>query len=274
MIDWKARAVEQWTADPCGPDASGIEALMRARREFAPWMAEQLAYEEAAGLEVLDVGCGQGIDLCEFALAGAHVTGLDLTPRHIELAREHAAQAEVEVTALEGDAEQMPFAEESFDRVISNGVLHHTPDIEKALCEIRRVLRPGGKFTVILYNRNSFYYLLGKVLWVGIKQGMLFRERGMAGVRSAYWEKTSIGARPLVSVYSPREVRQMLRQAGFRKVETWVNPYRPEDSALTRRLPFRLPVRAGEFVIAHGVKPTLTLKEARAQELAYKRTHG
>lgn len=68
-IDWKTRTVEQWTADPCGPDATGIRALMQGRRDYAPWMAAQLDYAGAAGLRVLDVGCGQGIDVCEFALA-------------------------------------------------------------------------------------------------------------------------------------------------------------------------------------------------------------
>lgn len=74
------------------PDVEGIEALIAARREYAPWMAEQLGYSKPEGLDVLDLGCGQGIDVCEFGLAGARVTGIDLTPRHIELARIHFAK--------------------------------------------------------------------------------------------------------------------------------------------------------------------------------------
>jgi ubiquinone/menaquinone biosynthesis C-methylase UbiE len=250
--DVKQRAIEQWTADPCGPDASGIHALMRARREYAPWMAEQLGYAEASGLDVLDVGCGQGIDVCEFALAGARVTGLDLTPRHVELARAHAAEAGVEANISEGDAEDMPFPDESFDRVVSNGVLHHTPNIGAALREIRRVLRRGGGATVILYNRNSWHYWLNQFLWRGVLKGQMIRERGMAGVLSNGVERSSIGARPLVRVYTSRQVKAMFKRAGFASVTTWVSPFQPADTPFTRRLPASAPLGGGWFVVAHA----------------------
>jgi ubiquinone/menaquinone biosynthesis C-methylase UbiE len=251
-VDWKARAVEQWTADPCGPEAEGVFALMEGRRAYAPWMAEQLDYEGAAGLAVLDVGCGQGIDLCEFGLAGARVTGIDLTQRHVELARTHIEEAGIEATIIQGDAERLPFEADSFDRIVSNGVLHHTPDIEAALREIRRVLRPSGTSTVILYNRNSWHYWLNQVLWRGLLKGRLLAERGMAGVLSSGVERTSIDARPLVRVFTSHRVWKMVQEAGFAAVETWVSPFRPEDSPFTRRLPERLPLGGGWYVVAHA----------------------
>jgi ubiquinone/menaquinone biosynthesis C-methylase UbiE len=252
-VDYKARAVEQWTADPCGPrGARGISQLLAGRRDYARWMAEQLDYAGAKGLDVLDVGCGQGIDLCEFALAGARVTGIDLTPRHVELARRHLAAAGLQGEVVQGDAEGMPFEDESFDRVISNGVLHHTPDIAAALRDIRRVLRPGGQATIILYNRNSIYYWLTAFLWRGVKDRMLLRERGMAGILSTTVERGSAESRPLVRVYSRRQVPKLLKRAGFGHVTTWINPYEDRDSWLTRRLPFRLPLRAGWYVVAQA----------------------
>jgi ubiquinone/menaquinone biosynthesis C-methylase UbiE len=249
-VDWKQRAVEQWSADPCGPDAAGIHALIAGRRDYAPWMAERLGYESSVGLEVLDVGCGQGIDVCEFALAGAIVTGIDLTPRHVELARRHVAEAGVEARIVQGDAEHLPFPDASFDRVTSNGVLHHTPDIDAALREIRRVLRPNGSATLILYNRNSWHYWLNQFVWRGIFRAMIVRERGMAGVLSTGVEKTSIGARPLVRPYTRREATAKLRRAGFRGVTTWVSPFRPSDSPFTRRLPEALPLGGGWYIVA------------------------
>jgi 2-polyprenyl-3-methyl-5-hydroxy-6-metoxy-1,4-benzoquinol methylase len=77
-IDYKRAAVEQWTADPCGeggtehPPGSRpyIEELLRARLEHAPWMVEALDYRGAADLAVLDVGCGQGMDVIQYARAG------------------------------------------------------------------------------------------------------------------------------------------------------------------------------------------------------------
>ena len=252
VIDWKDRAIEQWTADPCGPEAEGIFSLMQARRAYAPWMAERFDYPAAAGQDVLDAGCGQGIDVCEFGLAGARITGIDLTPRHVDLARAHAAEAGIEATILRGDIEKLPLADDSFDRVISNGVLHHTPNIDAALGEIRRVLRPGGGATVVVYNRNSFYFWLTCVLWRGVKDGLVVRERGMGGVLSATVEKSSIDARPLVRVYTSRQVRKLLERAGFGEISTWTSPYRKEDSPFTRRLPIRLPVQAGWYVVAHA----------------------
>jgi hypothetical protein len=78
-IDFKAAAVEQWTADPCGSSvAEGeqgsrtyFENLLEARFDYAPWMPDSLGYDETAGLDVLDVGAGQGIDVYRYALAGA-----------------------------------------------------------------------------------------------------------------------------------------------------------------------------------------------------------
>jgi ubiquinone/menaquinone biosynthesis C-methylase UbiE len=184
-------------------------------------------------MRVLDVGCGQGIDLMRYASAGAHATGIDLTPRHVMLARQHLAAMELDVAVLSGDAESMPFAAESFERVSSNGVLHHTPDMPAALREIRRVLVPGGEARVIVYNRNSFHYWLAQVLMQGLLQHQLLEERSMAGVLSRNIEQTSIGARPLVRVYSPRQLHRMLAAAGFVGVRTAVRHFDVGDTPFT-----------------------------------------
>jgi ubiquinone/menaquinone biosynthesis C-methylase UbiE len=236
----KQEAVRQWTADPCGPDieavpgtAEAIEQLVIGRRAYAPWFPAALSYESTAGLDVLDVGCGQGIDLVEYARAGARVTGIDLTPRHLELARGHTAALDLEVTIVQGDAERLPFADESFDRVSSNGVLHHTPDMPAALREIRRVLRPGGEARILVYNRRSFHYWLSQVLLEGVLRRRLLRERSMEAVLAANVERTSIEARPLVRVYSPPRVRHMLREAGFAAVRTEVGGFKAEDTPIS-----------------------------------------
>ncbi len=58
----------------------------------------------------------------------------------------------------QGDAENLPFADASFDIVYSNGVLHHVPDMARAFREAKRVLKPDGQFIVILYNKYSVFY--------------------------------------------------------------------------------------------------------------------
>jgi ubiquinone/menaquinone biosynthesis C-methylase UbiE len=271
-IDPKLAAVECWTADPCGSvegrpgTRDYAERLVAARAEYAPWMAPELDYDGSKGLAVLDIGSGQGIDLVGYARAGATATGLDLTPRHVELSRAHLGVLGFEGTVVEGDAEHMPFADESFDRVSSNGVLHHTPDIGAALREARRVLRPDGTARVILYNRRSFHYWLNQVAWRGIREGGLRREGSIGAVLSRGVEYSSVDARPLVRVYTPREARKLMVNAGFADVSTRVRHFRwvdiPYGSVAERSASLRasrvldaLGRAGGWYVLVQGRRP-------------------
>lgn len=204
-------------------------------------MAEELDYAGAGGLRVLDVGCGQGIDLANFAKAGASVVGLDLTPRHAELARAHLSALGLNVEALVGDAESMPFPDSSFDRVTSNGVLHHTPNIAKALGEIHRVLREAGEVRIILYNKGSLHYWLTQVAYVGLLRGGLFRHGSMSDVLSSSVEFSRIGARPLVNVYTSRQVQGLLRDAGFVDVSVHPRHFNMGDTPITAPFQGRVP---------------------------------
>jgi SAM-dependent methyltransferase len=223
----KAAAVRQWTADPCGPEttaepgtAAYAEQLVAGRSAYAPWLAEALDYRGASGLKVLDVGCGQGIDAIEYARAGADLTGIDLTPRHVELARRNLEALGLEADIVEGDGEQLPFADETFDRVSSNGVLHHTPDIDAALREIHRVLKPGGEARIILYNRNSLHYWLVQVLWQGLRHRQLLEERSMGAVarrRTLLDRRAAVGARVLAQTGAcPHAPGRFRRHPGIR----------------------------------------------------------
>ena len=272
----KQAAIEQWTADPCGASEvdrepgsrTYFEDLLRARSQYAPWMEESLGYSETRGMKVLDVGCGQGIDVARYAMAGAHATGVDLTPRHVELASAHLAALDLQAEVVEGDAEGLPFADASFDRASSNGVLHHTPDMPAALRELRRVLTPGGEARVIVYNRWSFHYWLQQVVHEGLFRRRLFAEGSMEAVLSRGVEVSSIAARPLVRVYSPPQVRRMLRQAGFERVATSVRHFWPGDAWPTAHLERLVPALrhervldpigriGGWYVVGRGTRPS------------------
>jgi SAM-dependent methyltransferase len=96
------------------------------------------------GLDVLDVACGTGNATIPAAKAGARVTGLDFAPRLLEIARERAADAMVEIDFLEGDAQELPFEDAAFERVVSTFGHMFAPDHERTASEMKRVLRPGG----------------------------------------------------------------------------------------------------------------------------------
>jgi len=101
------------------------------------------------GERVLDIGCGAGIDTLLAARAvGSHgrVVGLDMTPAMLDRARGHIAEAGADNIELrEGLMEALPFPDESFDVIVSNGVLNLSTRKSRALAEMLRVLRPGGR---------------------------------------------------------------------------------------------------------------------------------
>ncbi len=98
----------------------------------------------AAGMRVLDVGCGTGVAAITAARQGAKVKAIDLTPQLLERARENGSLAEVSVEWREGDAEELPFGDVEFDIVLSQFAHIFAPRPEVALKEMLRVLRPGG----------------------------------------------------------------------------------------------------------------------------------
>jgi SAM-dependent methyltransferase len=103
-------------------------------------------------IELLDVATGSGNVAIPAALAGAQVTGLDLTPRLLEAARRRAAEAGVEVRFIEGDAEQLPFPADSFDAVTSCFGVMFAPRQELAAAELARVARPGSRIAVTAWT--------------------------------------------------------------------------------------------------------------------------
>jgi len=109
-----------------------------------------------AGVRLLDVATGAGNVSISAAQAGAEVTGLDLTPKLLEVARERAAVAGVQLELVEGDAEELPFADDSFDRVTSCFGVMFAPRHEVAAQELVRVARPGGRIVVTAWTPTGF----------------------------------------------------------------------------------------------------------------------
>jgi ubiquinone/menaquinone biosynthesis C-methylase UbiE len=227
MADDKQRAREQWGKDPAGAVYGSshefgtrefFDEVERHRyQEYAPWMPEVMGFNSFAGARLLEVGCGMGTDLLQFARGGASVTAVDLTPRSIETSRQHLELYGQHGKFAIADCERLPFADASFDVAYSNGVLHHTADTASAVREIHRVLTPGGEGRVMLYHRGSWAYFSQVVLRYGIMRGEFLRGTSASDIMSRYVEFNAGGGRPLVKAYSRREARQLFSM--FREVK-------------------------------------------------------
>jgi ubiquinone/menaquinone biosynthesis C-methylase UbiE len=168
-----------------------------------------------------------------------------LTDAAVELARKHFELLGLCGDFRRADAENLDFADESFDLVYSHGVLHHTPDTAAAVSEIHRVLKPGGRAMVMLYHRGSYNYRVGIRVLRRAGAGLLKTEGGIKLVNRLTGEpveslrdhaqllrastngflssdeflsqSTDGAGNPLARVYSRRDARELFKD--FRKVE-------------------------------------------------------
>ena len=116
-----------------------------------------------SGIRVLDVACGTGNLAIPASRAGCIVTGVDIAPNLIEQARERAAAEGITATFDEGDAEKLPYADASFDVVVTMFGAMFAPRPELVASELARVLKPGGKLAMANWNPASFTGSMFKV---------------------------------------------------------------------------------------------------------------
>ncbi len=114
----------------------------------------------AAGLRVLDIGCGGGFLAEEFAALGCRVTGIDPSPVSIDAARAHAAGRGPRIDYRVGAGEELPAPDAAFDVACCCDVLEHVSDVDRVISETARVLKPGGLYLFDTINRTRTSKLL------------------------------------------------------------------------------------------------------------------
>lgn len=203
------------------------ERLARASGADADLIWRLLALE--AGTTVLDLACGHGRIANRLAALGARVTGLDVTPLFVEQARAEASAAQLKVDYVEGDMRELPWPDESFDRVVSWFTsFGYFSDEENrgVLREARRVLRPGGR--LLIENNNLAEVLPRWLPSVVVERGDDFvvdRVEFDPVTSRARTERIVVrDGQPRRSVFSVRmflapELKQWLLAAGFDAVE-------------------------------------------------------
>ncbi len=155
----------------------GENLSYEGKREFRyslqDYMHATFGFDKFAGKSVLEIGCGAGIDSAEFARNGASVVSADFTRTATKSTQSLFREANLPGQVLQADATSLPFQKETFVCVYSFGVLHHIPDVDKAVSEISRVLKPGGQVMAMLYHKDSLLYGYSIVYLRGIKEGLL-----------------------------------------------------------------------------------------------------
>ena len=144
------------------------EAALRHRYDLYPFLEPWARFDEWTGQAVLEVGCGQGADLSRFAEHGARTFGYDVTMKHCHITRAFVSVMGKHTALTRGNALALPFPDATFDLVYSFGVLLLVEDLDRAVAEIYRVLKPGGTVMVMFYNSQSLHYYVKTLSYYGI----------------------------------------------------------------------------------------------------------
>jgi len=187
-----------------------LQQLFEHREHLA---VREMPIAELAGRRVLEIGSGAGAHSALFNARGAEMVALDLTPDRVVATARKLDQLVPPSLAVQGDARRLPFPDGWFDIVYSNGVLHHSPEIERSVREVHRVLKPGGRAVVMLYARRSFLYQGVLFPIRGVLQGKALRGRRWLGEATEWMSPVrQTVANPWTMVFSGREVRRLFRQ--------------------------------------------------------------
>lgn len=155
-----------WNAEPCDSENSLLSPSTQQyyleieadRYAHQGHILEIMNWLEWKGRSILEIGTGVGTDARQMIVRGANYHGINVDPGSCETTR-----TALEVFGYVGDvrnmsATEMSFQPSMFDTVYSFGVLHHIPDVQKAVSNIHRVLKPGGHLLFMVYNRSSINY--------------------------------------------------------------------------------------------------------------------
>jgi len=189
------------------------------------------------GKKCLDAGCGGGRYAIAMSRLGAkEVIGCDISAEGLENARQRAARLS-NIRFEEASVQDLPFLDETFDFVCCSGVLHHTPNPEKGLQELARVLHPDGKLFLLLYGK-------GGVRWPTILQVRPYvQEMGyelmddamkraglLANKQRTFLDDLFV---PILKFYDWSEVQKLLDENGFHQIERWTKGKMDHESSVT-----------------------------------------
>ena len=154
-------------------------------RRFMPWrdrpFDQLIPFAELKDARVLEIGVGNGSHAQLLASSAREFVGIDITDYAVESTSKRLQHAGLRnATILQMDAENLTFEDNSFDFIWTWGVIHHSANTERVLQEMRRVLKPGGRAVVMVYNRSFWLYYITIGLMHGVVKGDLLRTRSLS----------------------------------------------------------------------------------------------
>lgn len=193
--------------------------------------------------KILEIGVGVGTDHLQWARAGAHCYGVDLTEAAIEITSVRLSLYGLKSDLQRVDAEILPYADDTFDLVYSWGVIHHSTDPELIVREIRRVLKSQGEFIGMLYNRRS---VTAFNLWIkyGLLKGRPYRS--FTDIISQHVESKGTRASTI------SEARKLFKEFTSVSANRIITPY--DKNVWPKWLSKFFPDDWGWFMCLHAVK--------------------
>ncbi|OOP56602.1 MAG: hypothetical protein AYP45_08280 [Candidatus Brocadia carolinensis] len=236
--EYKKQTQKHWTSDPCGSNYSNkefmsyefFEEVERHRYTTHPWIHENIKRFDLKGKKVLEIGFGMGTDHLSLAKQGGIMHGVDLTPRNLEITRKRFEIYGLKSELLVNDAENLPYDDNSFDFVYSFGVIHHSPDTQRIISEIHRVLKPGGKCWITVYHKNSIFFWWSVFLIDWVFKGR-FRKESLNG-RLSRIEYPNDNPNMVIRLYTRKKFAAMFSAAGFREIQSSIDHLIADDITL------------------------------------------
>jgi ubiquinone/menaquinone biosynthesis C-methylase UbiE len=209
--------------------------LLRARFE-----RNGIDLTKAGSQRALDAGCGGGrYSVALHRLGFKEVVGIDWSKQGIEVANARVAEAKIsQVTYRNADVLKLPFGDNEFDFVFSNGVLHHTYNTQQGIDEMRRVLKPEGRAWLYLYHRpgglDRLTHYIARLVLKHARHEVCRRYCSALGLAAnRIFFLLDLWLTPIAEGYSPTEMDQMLGAAGFKQ---WRRAERGCDQDLVERM--------------------------------------
>jgi SAM-dependent methyltransferase len=198
--------------------------------------------DQLAGKVVLEIGSGSGAHSALFRAHGARVIAMDITPERVISSQRmlNNVKAQADYLCLNADGENIPIRSNAIDLVYSNGVLHHSPETDRCIGEVHRVLQPGGSSALMLYCRSSALYFT-LLLWRGLFSPAYYKLReeewlgGITEGRPLHQEAFN----PVTRVYDRGQLRSLLHQfdiVSLRKNSFDVGHFLPRGMGLLNRI--------------------------------------